>query len=383
MSSTKGKIFVVNSDDSLTELTQHEYSAEKFLEGLLERHPALLGGDQIDSEVPRQFFLVDPQIGVPELLDGGDRWSLDLLFLDQAARPTFVEVKKAANLELRRKVVAQMLDYVANATVNWSDGLMRLKHQEACAKRDQDPVEHIRSVLGSEVDVERFWELADQNLRDGRIRMLFVADEIPASLLRIVEFLNSQMERADVLAVEVRQFIGTSQGQELRTLVPRVLGQTEAAKEKKSPRTQSGERLPVLEPEQFIDVLPIQAQGPFRAALEMGKDIGFQLRPYSTAGSQQIQFIVPGVPGSPVYLYSDGRKHFVLYVSLGRYHSKLREVDVNQRLRNMMTTMVPSRRGEIEVKVELGLQAQEIADSNAYSELRSILSLIFETLYSS
>ncbi len=41
----------------------------------------------------------------------------------------------------------------------------------------------------------------------GRIRLVFVADEIPATLQRLVEFLNEQMPTVEVLAVEIRQRI--------------------------------------------------------------------------------------------------------------------------------------------------------------------------------
>jgi hypothetical protein len=60
--------------------------------------------------------------------------------------------------------------------------------------------------------------------------MLFVADRIPAELRRIVEFLNEQMDPAEVLALELRQF----QGEGLRTIVPMLYGQTEGAQQKKS-----------------------------------------------------------------------------------------------------------------------------------------------------
>jgi hypothetical protein len=59
--------------------------------------------------------------------------------------------------------------------------------------------------------------------------MVFIADEIPPELRRVVEFLNGQMDPAEVLAIEVRQFVAEG----LRALVPRVLGQTEAARRKK------------------------------------------------------------------------------------------------------------------------------------------------------
>jgi len=60
------------------------------------------------------------------------------------------------------------------------------------------------------------------NLQAGRIRLVFVADEIPAELRRVVEFLNSQMDPAQVLAVEIKQYVGEG----MKTLVPRVIGLT-------------------------------------------------------------------------------------------------------------------------------------------------------------
>jgi hypothetical protein len=44
------------------------------------------------------------------------------------------------------------------------------------------------------------------------------------------KFLNGQMDPAEVLTIEVKQFVG----KDLKALVPRVLGQTEAARQKKS-----------------------------------------------------------------------------------------------------------------------------------------------------
>jgi hypothetical protein len=68
------------------------------------------------------------------------------------------------------------------------------------------------------------------NLQAGKIRLVFVADKIPSELQRIVEFLNVQMDPAEVLALEVKQYIG----QGLKTLVPKIIGLTAAAQEKKA-----------------------------------------------------------------------------------------------------------------------------------------------------
>ena len=61
--------------------------------------------------------------------------------------------------------------------------------------------------------------------------MVFVADEIPLELASVVEFLNAQMDPADVLAVEVKQFANES----VQTLVPRLIGLTAEAQNKKGP----------------------------------------------------------------------------------------------------------------------------------------------------
>jgi hypothetical protein len=72
-----------------------------------------------------------------------------------------------------------------------------------------------------EQDVEVFWSQVKTNLQAGRIRLVFVADEIPQELRRIVEFLNIQMDPAEVLAVEIKQYVSD----EFKTLIPRVIGQ--------------------------------------------------------------------------------------------------------------------------------------------------------------
>lgn len=65
--------------------------------------------------------------------------------------------------------------------------------------------------------------------------MLFVADSIPSELRRVVEFLNEQMDPAEVLALELRQYEGESG---LKSLVPRLYGQTEEAQQRKAPTSE-------------------------------------------------------------------------------------------------------------------------------------------------
>jgi hypothetical protein len=86
-----------------------------------------------------------------------------------------------------------------------------------------------RSRACSSLEPERFWAQVGQNLRDGKVRLIFIADSIPSGLQRIVEFLNERMVPTEVLAIEVRQFISGDQ----QLLQTRLVGQTVAAREVK------------------------------------------------------------------------------------------------------------------------------------------------------
>ncbi len=125
-----GKIFSFHSGGELRELTQSHYSDENFFQELIEKYPAILAGDQINPDNPRQFVLISREMGVPSEQDGGAHWFLDHLFIDQDAIPTFVEVKRSTDTRIRREVVAQMLDYAANATQYWPIDLIQENYEK-------------------------------------------------------------------------------------------------------------------------------------------------------------------------------------------------------------------------------------------------------------
>lgn len=234
------KIYLLSEDGALQPMDMKPFPSEEHLQSLLEAHSDLLAGDQINKSVPRRWLHVSREIGVPESDDGADRWYLDHLFLDQDAIPTLVEVKKGTNNDTRRKVVGQMLDYAANSVAYWPMESLRDAFEASCSEKGEDPDLLILDLIGNPKDdegaIEEFWKKVEINLQVGRIRLLFVADEIPSELQRIVEFLNGQMSPAEVLAVEVRQY----EGEKLKTLVPRVIGQTAISTMRKSPPNNNG-----------------------------------------------------------------------------------------------------------------------------------------------
>jgi hypothetical protein len=92
-----------------------------------------------------------------------------------------------------------MLDYAANAEVFWPVESLRTQFET----NREDPEQELAEFLESNTELEEFWQKVKTNLQAGRVRLIFVADTIPAELRRIVEFLNYQMDSAEVLAVEL------------------------------------------------------------------------------------------------------------------------------------------------------------------------------------
>ncbi len=217
----------LSTDGALTALHKTAYDSEAVLQRLLEQFPELVAGVGTAGESAR-LLLVRREMPVAAADSVG--LSLDHLFLDQSGVPVLVEVKRASDTRARREVVAQMLDYAANGIVTWQNDL---RDAVAQAASETDPGTYLQEQLGVE-DAEAFWTSVEDNLRAGRIRLVFLADRLAPGLVRIIEFLNEQMRDVEVLGVELPRFTAPS-GQVV--YVPQVIGRTAAAVETKQRRT--------------------------------------------------------------------------------------------------------------------------------------------------
>ena len=228
-------IFLINEKNEPVEMREEPYGSEAMLQKLLADHPAILAGDQIDRENPRRWLFITQELSLASEEEGSGRWFVDHLFIDQDAVPTIIEVKRSTDTRIRREVVGQMLDYAANAVLYLPIQTIRERFEVQCEKRGKTPEQELLETLGIDDDDETFWQKVKVNLQAGKVRLVFVADEIPSELRRIVEFLNEQMDPAEVLAVEIKQYVSGN----LRTLVPSVIGQTQEAQQRKSTGTSS------------------------------------------------------------------------------------------------------------------------------------------------
>ena len=216
-------IFLTSGTD-LVVLTQQPYVKEDVLQRALAEHPEVIAGPTTSGAGSGNLLLVRREMGVPGAEGGGAIWSLDHLFLDADGVPVIVEVKRSSDTRIRREVVGQMLDYAANGVKYWPVEMLRAAVDKA-AEEDDKTGDDLITALRPDLDPEEFWKTVEANLGAGRIRMLFVADALPAELVRVIEFLNEQMNPAEVLGVELRQYVGGGS----IAYVPRVVGRTSAA----------------------------------------------------------------------------------------------------------------------------------------------------------
>ena len=289
-------IYLLQKDDTLVAMSSAPYNSERLLQDLLAKYPDLLAGEQMDSETPRRWLLISQEMSVPAEEGSGGRWAVDHLFLDQDGVPTIVEVKRCSDSRIRREVVGQMLDYAANAVVYWPVEDIRARYEAASASSGQVMGE----FLGQDGDPEEFWQRVKTNLQAGRVRMVFVADRVPRELRQIVEFLNLQMDPAEVLALEVEQFVGSG----LRTLVPRIVGQTADAQRRKSVGTGKSRQ---WDDSSFFEALEERAPDAIPAAR--------QIQTWAKENGARIEYGSGRRSGSMIPTFTHLGRHYYLFAA--------------------------------------------------------------------
>jgi hypothetical protein len=221
-------VYVMHDDGSTAVMSRIRCKNEdRELQRILERNPDLLPGDQIDPDDPRRWLLLKREMPVPDPGTGTDRWSIDFLFADQDAVPTFVECKRCADTRARREIVGQMLEYAANGHHYWTKDILREVATKTALATGATIDDAIRKLAPTdELSVEDYFDLVQQNLREGQLRIVFFLEDSSPELRSVVDFLNRQMERSEVLLVEARQY--SLDGS--RIVAPALFGYTEEAR---------------------------------------------------------------------------------------------------------------------------------------------------------
>jgi hypothetical protein len=273
------KVYVIGESGQTVPMRQiHCKDEDRELQQILEKNLDLLPGDQIDPENPRKWLLIKREMPVPDPNTGGDRWSVDFLLADQDAIPTFVECKRFKDTRSRREVVGQMLEYSANGHYYWDKELLRDLAEKTAKTRGTDLENTLASVGVNPSEVDAFFSRMQENLREGQVRIVFFLEDSPMELRSVVDFLNKQMERSEVLLVEARQFAKDG----MSIVVPTLFGFTEEARqakrrvnvETKAARKKWNEEMFFVEAERS---LPSATVAVIRNIFDKCVDAGFQI----------------------------------------------------------------------------------------------------------
>lgn len=314
------KIYVINNDGSTEEMgNTHCKNEDLELQRILEINPDLVPGDQINPSDPRRWLVVKREMPVPDPSTGDNRWSIDMFFVDQSAMPTFIECKRYNDTRAKREVVGQMLEYAANGHCYWSKEEIR-DYAEQTANNNKIPLEEeIKRLQPEETEsVDEFFQHVQNNLREGQVRLIFFMEEAPAELRSVVDFLNKQMERSEVLIVEARQY----EHKGAKIVAPVLFGFTEEARRiKKTISVASGQRRKWDKKSYFQDVkerLTEERVNSIQLVLDKSQELKCELSwgTGKTAGSFSVKW--PHLGKSSIFsVFSDGR----LTINFGSFNN--------------------------------------------------------------
>ena len=186
----ENQLFYLDNGYAL-KVKEGRYEKEADLQKIVEDNPNLIARNwSIGRE--RKLYLVNREQSVFISEDDGTSYSLDHLLVDDEGIPVLVEVKRSTDTRIRREVIAQMLDYACGAA-NWDT--MTLKRM--FEKNNEDI---------SESFDDSFWNTVESNLRAGKMRLVFVADQIPETLRVLIEFMDKTMQNIEVYGVELKPY---------------------------------------------------------------------------------------------------------------------------------------------------------------------------------
>ena len=281
---------------------------EATLHGLIEETPEML-----------------PLSGAPALLILGREVSLgsgyaDLVGVETSGRPVIIEVKLAQNNEARRAVVAQILAYAANL-----HGTTREQLEGRFGKRlrqfgHESLVDAVASVREDAFDADEFTEALDEHLSEGRFRLVFVLDSVPAELMTLVAYLEHVTDKLviDLVAVNSFDVSGTSV-----VLPQRVTPERHEVTVEKTRRKETGTLYPGgAKFEEMISRSPPESHEMLRRLLGWAQDLerrGYiDLSSYEGVGARRYTLLprLVGVGAGLVTIWNDGGAYIQFWRSV-------------------------------------------------------------------
>jgi hypothetical protein len=215
------KILIRNSLAPKWEVVESfEYLAENELQKLLAESPSLISISEI-REDSAPLVAAIREVGLP-----GSGYT-DILAFSPKGDVVILECKLAANPEIKRKVIAQVLEYGAYLWgMSYEDLNMLVLN-----RTNKNLAELVGEAAGDpEWDEEGFRSSVEEYLRRGAFILVIAVDEMNEELSRTIRYLNTcgNPEFA-FTALEMRRF----QKADIEILVPHLFGAVKTDAEKK------------------------------------------------------------------------------------------------------------------------------------------------------
>jgi hypothetical protein len=183
-------IIVQDADGDARVLPSKPFAYEDILQRHIADLPSLISLETVADE-PISFMTI------------GAEWPVgmgraDIVLIGSDGVLTIVETKLSRNPESRREVIAQLLEYAAYLS-EWTIYEVQSRAEEFF-QSDKCPREYRNKTLDELLDdflqdsvdsVDSFKGQIEQNLRQGRMRLIVAVDEVGEQAQKIVTFLNS------------------------------------------------------------------------------------------------------------------------------------------------------------------------------------------------
>lgn len=196
------KLFIVEGGKTQV-LEKQSFDNEKLLQDILERFPEVIALDDLGVSEP--FIVIGREVATPA-------GYIDVLCIDGEGVLTIVETKLARNSQIRREVIGQVLEYVAQVSKWRAQDVIQIANQYFQSEGAPNEVKNfsLLDVLKNTAEQEELipseiYDKIDNNLRKGWIKIVIASDTIPETLRDTVIFINS-FSNFDIFVLQVQSF---------------------------------------------------------------------------------------------------------------------------------------------------------------------------------
>ena len=213
------KLFIVEGNQTKV-LDQKAFDNETLLQDVVERFPEVIALE--DLGVTEPFIVIGREVATKA-------GYIDVLCIDGDGVLTVIETKLARNSQIRREVVGQVLEYVAQLSKWRAHDVVQSANQyfASTGVKVGERTATLMDLLVTEQEAVSgtlpmgLYDKIENNLRKGIVKLVIASDSIPETLKDTVTFINS-FSNFDIYVLQIQSY----QKDQLQIYAPTVFGFT-------------------------------------------------------------------------------------------------------------------------------------------------------------